>query len=181
MKSRHVRALAVFGIVLVTLTGARGSRGGGCDNDHSSGSSSSSSSGGGGSQHHDYDDDYEGSTGSTSGGDEATAAPTPTNTAPTDATKQVEVKYCSVARDRTNLRGHLYISNQYGHNLSYDITVRFEPDPGGDPLVVSRKDVVVGAYQNFHDTITLDYTGPGKANELRKCAVVLATSTVVPS
>ncbi|MBE4738314.1 MULTISPECIES: hypothetical protein [Streptomyces] len=45
MKSRHVRAVAVFGIVVFALTGARGSGGGGC----SGGSSSSSSSSSGGS------------------------------------------------------------------------------------------------------------------------------------
>lgn len=43
MKSRHVRAVAVFGIVVFALTGARGSGGGSC----SGGSSSSSSSSGG--------------------------------------------------------------------------------------------------------------------------------------
>ncbi|MEU0274385.1 hypothetical protein [Streptomyces sp. NPDC006307] len=62
MKLRHVRAVAVFGIVLVTLTGARGSHGGSCGGSSSSSSSSSdggsSSTSGGG---------YDGSTGSTSG------------------------------------------------------------------------------------------------------------------
>lgn len=45
MKSRHVRAVAVFGIAVIALTGARGSGGGGCSGGSSS--SSSSSSGGG--------------------------------------------------------------------------------------------------------------------------------------
>ncbi|MFJ2744278.1 hypothetical protein ACIO3O_32025 [Streptomyces sp. NPDC087440] len=47
MKLRHVRAVAVFGIAVVALTGARGSHGGSCGGGSSShGSSSSSSSGG---------------------------------------------------------------------------------------------------------------------------------------
>ncbi|WP_200308384.1 hypothetical protein [Streptomyces adelaidensis] len=45
MKSRHVRAVAVFGLAVFALTGARGSSGGSC----SGGSSSSSSSSSGGS------------------------------------------------------------------------------------------------------------------------------------
>ncbi|WP_216591500.1 FxLYD domain-containing protein [Streptomyces brasiliscabiei] len=46
MQSRHVRAVAVFGIAVFALTGARGSGGGGCSGGSSSSSSSSSSSGG---------------------------------------------------------------------------------------------------------------------------------------
>jgi hypothetical protein len=48
MKLRHVRAVAVFGIAVVALTGARGSHGGSCSGSSGSsgGSSSSSSSGG---------------------------------------------------------------------------------------------------------------------------------------
>ncbi|MEU4210755.1 hypothetical protein AB0F13_12310 [Streptomyces sp. NPDC026206] len=46
MKLRHVRAAAVFGIVVVALTGARGHHGGSCGGGGSSHSSSSSTSGG---------------------------------------------------------------------------------------------------------------------------------------
>lgn len=46
MKSRHVRAVAVFGIAVFALTGARGSSGGGCSGGSSSSSSSGSSGGG---------------------------------------------------------------------------------------------------------------------------------------
>lgn len=51
MKLRHVRAVAVFGIAVVALTGARGSHGGSCSggSSGSSGGSSSSSSSSGGS------------------------------------------------------------------------------------------------------------------------------------
>ncbi|QYX79326.1 hypothetical protein [Streptomyces akebiae] len=45
MKTRHVRAVAVFGIAVFALTGARGSSGGGCSGGSSSSSSSSSSGG----------------------------------------------------------------------------------------------------------------------------------------
>ncbi|MFI9236803.1 hypothetical protein [Streptomyces sp. NPDC053079] len=49
MKLRHVRAIAVFGIAAVALTGARGSHGGSCgggSSHHSSSSSGGSTSGG---------------------------------------------------------------------------------------------------------------------------------------
>ena len=61
MKIRHVRAIAVFGIALVALTGARGSGGGGCS------SSSSSSSSSGSHSDSDSDDDYDGTSGSGGG------------------------------------------------------------------------------------------------------------------
>ncbi|MFH8403422.1 hypothetical protein ACH4FX_01430 [Streptomyces sp. NPDC018019] len=60
MKFRHVRTVAAAGVVLVALTGARHSHGGGCGSSHSGSSGGSSTSGG-----------YEASTGgsgSTSGG-----------------------------------------------------------------------------------------------------------------
>jgi hypothetical protein len=46
VQSRHVRAIAVFGIAVFALTGARGSGGAGCSGGSSSSSSSSSSGGG---------------------------------------------------------------------------------------------------------------------------------------
>ncbi|MEF3118765.1 hypothetical protein [Streptomyces chrestomyceticus] len=47
MKFRHVRAVAAAAVVLVALTGARHSHGGGCGSSHSSGSDGGSSSTGG--------------------------------------------------------------------------------------------------------------------------------------
>lgn len=63
MKIRHVRAIAVFGIALVALTGARGYSGGSCG-----GGSSSGSSGSGSSNHDSTSGGSTGSTGSTTGG-----------------------------------------------------------------------------------------------------------------
>ncbi|MFE9398537.1 hypothetical protein [Streptomyces flavidovirens] len=81
MKLRHVRAVAVFGIAVFALTGARGSSGGGCDNNSSgssggssfggSSSSSSSSSSSGGSS---YDDGY--TSGGYTSGDTSTGSST---------------------------------------------------------------------------------------------------------
>ena len=71
MKLRHVRAVAVFGIAIFALTGARGSHGASCGgSSHSSGSGSSSSSGGstGGS----HDSDSTGGSTSSSGGTSVT-------------------------------------------------------------------------------------------------------------
>lgn len=64
MQSRHVRAIAVFGIAVFALTGARGSSGGGCSGGSSS-SSSSSSSGGSDSGDVGKDDSGSGSDGGT--------------------------------------------------------------------------------------------------------------------
>ncbi|MFD5424035.1 hypothetical protein [Streptomyces sp. NPDC127084] len=73
------------------------------------------------------------------------------------------------------------VRHQHGDLLLSDVTVMFEADPGGKPLRAGKNDVVVGAYQNFHDTVSVEYGGTGQAGEARKCAVVLAESTPVAS
>ncbi|MFD3512035.1 hypothetical protein [Streptomyces sp. NPDC058657] len=65
MKLRHVRAVAVFGVVVVALTGARGSNGGSCGGSSSSSSSSSSSGG--------SDSSSSSSSSSSSGGDSSSS------------------------------------------------------------------------------------------------------------
>ncbi|MEV6654661.1 hypothetical protein [Streptomyces sp. NPDC051219] len=175
MKRRHVRAIAVFGIVLITLTGARGSRGGGCDNDHSSGTSSSSGSGG---SHY---DDYDGGTdgGSVSGGEDATESPTDGSAAgPVDATAHVEFKYCSIDPAAAHLRGHLYITNSAATDQTYDITVQFEGDsPSAAPVTKTISDVTVAALNNYEMDVEAPYTGPGKETDTRNCKVASATRT----
>ncbi|MFE7775811.1 hypothetical protein ACFU5O_18290 [Streptomyces sp. NPDC057445] len=178
MKMRHVRAIAVFGLVVITLTGARGSRGGGCDNDHSSGSSSSS---GGGSGHYDDDDGNDGGTsgGSGSGGSDATATPTGgTATGSADATGDVEFKYCSIDPAAAHLRGHLYITNSASTDQTYDITVQFEGDsPSAAPVVETIDDLTVAAVSNHTMDVEVPYTGTGKGTDSRDCKVVSATRT----
>ncbi|MER5891946.1 hypothetical protein [Streptomyces sp. NPDC001876] len=171
MKTRHVRAIAVFGIVLITLTGARGSRGSGCDNDHSS--SSSSSSGGG---HYD-DDDTSGS--SVSGGEDTTESPTGGSaTGPVDAMTDVEFKYCSIDSAGAKLQGHLYITNSATTDQTYDITVQFEGDgSSAAPVVKTIDDVSVAAFNNYTMDVEASYVGSGKENDSRDCKVTSATRT----
>jgi hypothetical protein len=70
LQSRHVRAIAVFGIAVIALTGARGSHGGGCSSSSSSSSSASSSGGGttGDVGKDDYSSGSDGGTTTTTGG-----------------------------------------------------------------------------------------------------------------
>ncbi|MFE6039901.1 hypothetical protein [Streptomyces sp. NPDC056452] len=170
MKTRHVRAIAVLGIVLITLTGARGSRGGGCDNDHSSGSSSSSGGG-------HYDDDTDGS--SVSGGEDTVESPTAGSaTGPVDAMTDVEFKYCSIDSAAAQLQGHLYITNSATTDQTYDITVQFDGDSSSvAPVVRTIDDITVAAFNNYTMDVEAPYVGSGKENDSRGCKVTRATRT----
>ncbi|MFD7661881.1 hypothetical protein [Streptomyces sp. NPDC059788] len=68
MKFRHVRAVAAAGVVLVALTGARHSHGGGCGSSHSSSDGGSSSTGGSSASGSSTSGGYEASTGGYDGG-----------------------------------------------------------------------------------------------------------------
>lgn len=96
MNRRHVRAVAVFAIVLVTLTGARRSGGGGCD-DNDSGSSTTSTSGGFTSG---------GTSTTTSGG--STGSP---GTYSPDAMSDVRVTTCDYDQAGRQLKAGLSITN----------------------------------------------------------------------
>ncbi|MGW2558245.1 hypothetical protein ACWCXB_03160 [Streptomyces sp. NPDC001514] len=183
---RHVRAIAVFGIALIALTGARGSRGGGCDNNHSSGSSSSSSGGSsiGGSHHSDDDDDDDldigtSGGGSVSGGSDVTDAPTYSGpTGPVDtALGEVEINYCSIDPAAVNVRGQLMIHNRTDVDQTYDITVHFQGDDPKVPLVAKIDDVTVAAGQWYDREASAPYAGSGKGTDSRDCKVVSATRT----
>ncbi|MDN3023288.1 hypothetical protein [Streptomyces sp. S.PB5] len=89
MKLRHVRAVAVVVGVVVALTGARHSSGGGCFGGSSnSGSSSSSSTGGSGSHDSDTDSDTDIDAGSVSGGGESSSLG--------EATQDLTIEECKV-------------------------------------------------------------------------------------
>ncbi|MGW1882350.1 hypothetical protein [Streptomyces sp. NPDC001970] len=182
MKKRHVRAIAVVGLVLITLTGARGSRGGGCDNDSSSSTSTSGGSTTGGS-HSDDDDDLDIGTsgGSVSGGSDATDEPTYSGpTGAVDAKSDVEIKYCSINRAETDVRGQLLIKNETPVDQTYDITLHFQGDDPEVPLVAKFDDVTVAAKDHYFTEASAPYTGSGKGLEFRECEVVSATRTASP-
>ncbi|MEV8366673.1 hypothetical protein [Streptomyces niveus] len=117
MRIRHVRAIAVFGIALVALTG-----GGGC----------SSSDGGSGSSHSndDSDDDDHGSTSGSTGGSEENSADSSA-----DAARDVRIERC--AYDKTD--GYILrvaASNSGEEVYTYSLIVEFT-DPSGKTLAIA--------------------------------------------
>lgn len=172
MKSRHVRAVAVFAVVVLALTGARGSRGGGCDGG-SSGSSSSHVSGSDDSDHdteYDYDTDYDydydydtdtdteydydaNSTGGGGSGRSATSTPTAER-----ADQEVSVTDCVV--DEVGLRGTVIVDNRSGEHAAYTVTVEFSED---GRVVGKAVDHVIPMNTEGYlkSAVSADYEGPG--------------------
>ncbi|MFD7027252.1 hypothetical protein ACFWAR_04350 [Streptomyces sp. NPDC059917] len=115
MKLRHARSIAVFLVVLVTLTGGRGSRGGSCDDHARSGSPTHTSSGGSGAA--DNGDDHD--------GNQATATPSPASTT-TFGEQDVSIDKCELTA-RSDVLGNVRLTyritngNSEG-NAKYDIT-----------------------------------------------------------
>ncbi|MEU6156996.1 hypothetical protein [Streptomyces sp. NPDC047130] len=173
MRSRHVRAVAVLVVVVLALTGARGSRGGGCD-----GGSSGSSSHGGGSDdsdhdtgyHHDtgtehdtgtdYDDDYHASsTGGTGSGSSATSTPTAGGT-----DRKVSVTDCVV--DEIGLRGTVIVDNRAGEHASYTVTVEFTEEGTVVGKAVDHL-VPMNTEGYLKSAVSADYEGPGDVERER--------------
>ncbi|MFJ8075422.1 hypothetical protein ACIQ7Q_16170 [Streptomyces sp. NPDC096176] len=162
MKIRHVRAIAVFGIALVALTGARGSNGGGCDNSSSS-SSSSSSSGGSGSR----DDDNSSSTGgSLPGGSSADKA-----------ARDVTIDECKLDDAGKNLTAKITISNSDSLDYAYDVTMKFTGDLGSTtaPATATKTAIAVVAGASETAVLSTPYTGTGDGSEYTKCEVSRAS------
>ncbi|MFE3252307.1 hypothetical protein [Streptomyces sp. NPDC059209] len=118
MKIRHVRAIAVFGIAVFALTGARGSGGGGC---------SSSSSGSGGSSHSDSDyddDDYSGSSGSTTTGGSVTGGSS------ADAGRDLTIDTCKYDTVAGGFVAEVTATNSGSVDYSYSFMVEFTDAAG---------------------------------------------------
>ncbi|MEU0369822.1 hypothetical protein ABZ070_06055 [Streptomyces sp. NPDC006283] len=159
MKIRHVRAIAVFGIALVALTGARGSSGGGCDNS----SSSSSSSGGSGSR----DNDSSSSTGgSLPGGSSANKA-----------ARDVTIDECKLDDAGKNLTAKITISNSDSLDYDYDVTMKFTGDLGSTaaPATANKTAIAVAAGASETAVLSTPYTGTGDGTEYTKCEVSRAS------
>ncbi|MFJ6251566.1 MULTISPECIES: hypothetical protein [unclassified Streptomyces] len=164
MKMRHVRALAVFGVALVTLTGARGSGGGGCDNHSSSGSSSSSSSSSGGSgSHHDNDDDNGTSGGSASGGSGSA----------NKALRDITIDTCAYDAASKNLTARITVKNDGVLDYDYDVTLRFK-GTSAVPATATTTDIAVTAGASKSVDMTTAYPGTGDGSEYTKCEVTRA-------
>ncbi|MFF8384971.1 hypothetical protein [Streptomyces kanasensis] len=171
MKMRHVRAVAVCGVVLVALTGARGSGGGGCDGS-SSGSSGSSSSGGGSSSggSHDNDNGNGTSGGSVSGG----------GSSGDQAMRDIRIDECKLDASGKNLVARLTITNGGTVGYTYDATVRFKGAAGKTaPYAAARvDDLAVPANGSRTTEATTAYTGGGTGSEYTQCVVTSASRTV---
>ncbi|MFF2774715.1 hypothetical protein ACFVU3_07390 [Streptomyces sp. NPDC058052] len=162
MKLRHVRAVAVFGIAVLALTGARGSNGGGCDNSSGSGSSSSSSSGGS----HNGDDDAGsgGSGGSVSGGGSGSAD---------KAARDVTIDTCAYDPATKNLTARVTIKNDGALDYDYSVTMKFT---GGSatPATAVKTGIAVAAGATAKAELATPYPGTGDGSEYTKCEVTRA-------
>ncbi|MEU0392033.1 hypothetical protein ABZ208_04480 [Streptomyces sp. NPDC006208] len=166
MKIRHVRAIAVFGIALVALTGARGSHGGSCGGSSSSSSSSGGSSTGG--SHNDND--------STTGGGSVSGGGSSAN----QAMRDISIAKCGLDAAGKNLTARLTIRNSDSLDYKYNASVQFKGEIGGPSadLAVARLDAAaVPAGESVTKEISTPYTGSGDGSEYKKCEVVLASRT----
>ncbi|MFE1173015.1 hypothetical protein [Streptomyces sp. NPDC058773] len=122
MQFRHVRAVAACALVVVALTGARHSHGGGCGNNHSSGSSSSggySSSDGG----------YSSSGSTTSSGTTTGGSPTDGSTTPPES--DIRITDCQVDSAAGTLSAKLSVTNgNTGSAATYNGIVQFTDETG---------------------------------------------------
>lgn len=144
MKIRHVRAIAVFGIAIVALTGARGSSGGGCS------SSSSSSSSGGSHSDSDYDDDYDSD--STSGS--TTTGGSVTGGSSADAGRDLTIVECKYDTTTQGFVAEITANNSGSVAYSYSFTVDFTDSAGATVgnTVGSIPNVAAGGAQTIEVT-----------------------------
>lgn len=184
MKLRHVRAVAVFGIAIVALTGARGSNGGSCGGSSSSGSSSSSSSGGttGGSN------DSSSSTGgsndstSTSSSGSTTGSSVPGGSSSNNkAERDIKIDSCKLDGSGKNLVARLTVTNSGSLDHTYNITMKFRGDATSNatPAQARVTGLTVKAGASRQAEATTTYTGKGDGSEYKECVVASATKTAL--
>ncbi|MBT2481466.1 hypothetical protein [Streptomyces sp. ISL-94] len=178
MKLRHVRAVAVFGIAIVALTGARGSHGAGCGGgSHGSGSGSSSSSGGTTGGNHDSDSSSSSSSGSSSGGTSVPGGSSSSNKAERD----IKIDACKLDDSGKNLVARLTVTNSGSVDYTYNITMKFRGDTASSATVAQAKvtglTVKAGASRQAEATTT--YTGKGDGSEYEECVVASASKNVL--
>lgn len=174
MKLRHVRAIAVFGIALVALTGARGSNGGSCGGSSSGGSSSSSS---GGSD----------SSSSSSGGSDSSSSSSSSGGLTTGgvggsskdkAQRDVRIDECKLSDDRKNLVAKVTITNSDSSAYLYDVSLQFKGDASANVAIAKADDVRVEAGASTAAEATTPYTGTGDGSEYTRCVVVDADRVI---
>ncbi|MER5889564.1 hypothetical protein ABT160_37555 [Streptomyces sp. NPDC001941] len=170
MKLRHVRAVAVFGIAIVALTGARGHHGGSCSggSSHSSGSSShddsssSSTSGGSGSR---YDSDSNNNSTSSSG--------TSGGSSSDRAERDVTIDSCKYDGPTHKLVAKLTVKNSGALDRTYDITMTFRGAKAVSQTA-SARDLAVTAGASVKTEAATRYSGSGDGSEYTECVVTTA-------
>ncbi|GAA1543459.1 hypothetical protein GCM10009730_60630 [Streptomyces albidochromogenes] len=173
MKLRHVRAIAVFGIAVLALTGARG-RGGSCDDSSGSsggssfGSSSSSSSTSGGSS---YDSSTSGgytsgdttssstsgyttSSGSTSGYTTSSGSTTGDSTSTTSSSSGYTTGSSTTTGSTSGTRGDTNITD-----VRID-SCRYDPSRG---IVAAVSATNSSTTENYTYTFTVEFSDPSGA------------------
>lgn len=176
MKFRHVRAIAVFGIAIVALTGARGSHGGSCGGGHSSSSSSSSggSSSGGSTTGGSSGSDSTSGTSSSSGGTTTTGG-----SSRDKAERDIKIDSCKLDSAGKNLVARLTVTNSGSLDQTYSITMKFNPAAGSSAVAAQARvtglKVKAGASQQTE--ATAPYTGKGDGSEYKECVVSTASKS----
>ncbi|HET9380476.1 MAG TPA: hypothetical protein VFP69_06565 [Streptomyces sp.] len=170
MKLRHARTAVIAVGLVVALTGARGSHGGGCSSNHSSSTS-------GGSNHDDYDgDDYDidvpdvdaGTSGSTGTGSSSPAA------------SDLDIDGCAYEEYR-GLVGKVTASNSDATTTyTYDFTVVFKDAAGATLTTTTGTISYVPALQDRTQDVAAAYvpSGPDATNG-GTCEITNATKTAV--
>ncbi|MFF9978116.1 hypothetical protein [Streptomyces erythrochromogenes] len=174
MKFRHVRAIAVFGIAIVALTGARGSHGGSCG-----GSSHSSSSSSGGTSSGTSGSD---STSGTSGTSSSSGGTTTTGGTGRDkAERDIKIDSCKLDSAGKNLVARLTVTNTGSVDYTYNVTMKFNPAAGSSAVAATARvnslKVKAGASQQTE--ATAPYTGKGDGSEYKDCVVSTASKSAL--
>ncbi len=175
VKFRHVRAIAVFGIAVVALTGARGSHGASCGGgSHSSSSSSGGSSGGSSTS------GSSGSSGSDStSGTSGTSSSSGGTTSRDKAERDIKIDSCKLDSTGKNLVARLTVTNSGSLDQTYSITMKFNPAAGSSAVAAQARvtglKVKAGASQQTE--ATAPYTGKGDGSEYKECVVSTASKS----
>ncbi|WP_245727678.1 hypothetical protein [Streptomyces vietnamensis] len=159
---RHVRAIAVFGIAVVALTGARGSHGGSCGGGHSSGSHSGSNHG----------DDHDGTSGSSAGGSVSGSTGSADK-----AIRDLTIDSCKYDPATKNLVARITVKNDNTFDYDYSFTMKFTGETGAGvvPVTATTTAVAVAAGASKGVDVSARYPGTGDASEYTECVVTRAS------
>jgi hypothetical protein len=180
VKLRHVRAVAVFGIAIVALTGARGS-GGGCSSNSGSSSHSSDSGSGSGSG---YDSGSSTTGGSNDSGSSSSSGgvSVPGGSSSADkAARDIKIDECRMDDSGKNLVARITVTNTGSLDHTYNITMKFRGDSTSTATTaragVTGLTVKAGASRQAEATTA--YTGTGDGSEYKECVVDTASKTAL--